>query len=114
MRQNPRAFSGPGALEPWLSPFHARQNRVLFPSVIAPWLKRAVWLLVIYGILYVLISPLPELEAALLGKSAIIFFVLVIYALAGWLPVAIAGSRFSRMDSSSQTDFLTRICVRLC
>jgi hypothetical protein len=80
--------------------------------VIPPWLKRAIWLLVIYGILYVLISPLPELDATLLGKSAIIFFVLVTYALVGWL--LMAGFRFSRMDSSSQTDFLARICVRLC
>lgn len=82
--------------------------------MIPPSLKRAIWLLVIYGIMYVLISPLPELDATLLGKSAIIFFVLVTYALVGWLLMAVAGFRFSRIDSSSQTDFLARICVRLC
>ena len=76
-------------------------------------LKRAIWLLVIYGILYVLISPLPELDATLLGKSAIIFFVLVTYALVGLL-MGLAGFRLSRMASSCQTDFLTKICVRLC
>jgi hypothetical protein len=82
--------------------------------VIPPWLKRAIWLLVIYGILYVLISPLPELDATLLGKSAIIFFVLVTYALVGCLLMALTGFRLSRMESSCQTDFLTKICVRLC
>ena len=82
--------------------------------MISPWLKRAIWLLVIYGILYVLISPLPELDATLLGKSAIIFLVLVTYALVGWLLMALAGFRASRMDSSCRTDFLTKICVRLC
>jgi len=79
--------------------------------VIPLWLKRAIWLLVIYGILYVLISPL---DATLFGKSAIIFFVLVTYALVGCLLMALAGFRHSRMDSSCQTDFLTKICVRLC
>ena len=79
-----------------------------------PWLKRAIWLLVIYGILYVLISPLPELDATLFGKSAIIFFVLVTYALVGCLLMGLAGFRLSRIDSSCQTDFLTKICVRLC
>lgn len=82
--------------------------------MISPWLKRAIWLLVVYGILYVLISPLPELDATLLGKSAIIFFVLVTYALLGCLLMSPAGFRLSRMDSSCQTDFLTKICVRLC
>ena len=82
--------------------------------MIPPSLKRAIWLLVIYGILYVLISPLPELDATLLGKSAIIFFVLVTFALVGCLPMSLAGFRLSRMDSSCQTDFLTKICVRLC
>jgi len=81
--------------------------------VTPPWLKRAIWLLVIYGILYVLISPLPELDATLFGKSAIIFFVLVTYALVSCLLMALAGF-LSRMDSSCQTDFLTKICVRLC
>ncbi len=67
-----------------LSAFHAGGNRVLFPSVIAPWPKRAIWFVVICGILYVLISPLPELDTPLSGKSALIFFfvfVLVTYAL---------------------------------
>lgn len=83
--------------------------------MISPRLKRAIWLLVIYGILYVLISPLPELDATLSGKSALIFFVLVTYALLGWLSlIALTGLRLSRMDSSSQTDCLAKICVRLC
>ena len=31
---------------------------------VAVCVKRAIWLLVIYGILYVLIMPIPELGAA--------------------------------------------------
>ena len=83
--------------------------------MIAPWLKRAIWLLVIYGILYVLISPLPELDATLSGKSALIFFALVTYALVGllWL-ISFAGFRPRHAHFSGQTDFLNKICVRLC
>lgn len=43
-------------------------------SAVTPWIKRAVWLLVIYGILHLLISPLPELGAAFSGKSVLGFF----------------------------------------
>ena len=83
--------------------------------MIPPWLKRAIWLLVIYGILYVLISPLPELAAALSGKSALIVFVLVTYALVGllWL-ISFAGFRPWHTHFFCQTDFLNKICVRLC
>ena len=83
--------------------------------MIAPRLKRAIWLLVIYGILYVLISPLPELDATLSGKAALIFFALVTYALVGllWL-ISFAGFRSGHAHFSGQTDFLNKICVRLC
>jgi hypothetical protein len=80
-----------------------------------PWFKRVIWLLVIYGILYVLISPLPELDATLSGKSVLVFFVLVTYALLGLfildLPSAL---RPSSLHSVLQTDVLHKTCVRLC
>ena len=89
------------------------------------WLKRAIWLLVIYGILYVLISPLPELDATLSGKSVLVFFVLVPYALPGGLePLALLPPgllllsspdlRSSSLYPVAQTDVLDKTCVRLC
>ncbi len=100
-----------------LSSFHAGGNRVLFPSVIAPWPKRAIWFVVICGSLYVLISPLPELDTTLSGNSALIFvvFVLVIDALLGLRAlISLAGGRPLCVDSSWQTGFLAKICLRLC
>jgi hypothetical protein len=78
------------------------------------WLKRAIWLLVIYGILYVLISPLPELDATLSGKSVLGFFVLVPYALPGLLVLSVPGLRSSSLYPVAQTDVLDKTCVRLC
>ena len=80
----------------------------------SPWIKRVIWLLVIYGMLYVLISPLPEVEAAFSGKSAIISFVLIAYALLGLLLPAFARLRAAGPYSFSPTDVLNKICVRLC
>ena len=77
------------------------------------WYKRALWLLVIYGILYVLISPLPELDATLSGKSVIVF-VLVTYALLGLLILSFPDMRPSSMYPVAQTDVLHKTCVRLC
>lgn len=83
--------------------------------MISPQLKRAIWLLVIYGILYVLISPLPELDGTLSAKSALIFFALVTYALVGLLSLtSFAGFRPWHTHSFCQTDFLNKICLRLC
>lgn len=80
----------------------------------SPLLKRVIWLLVIYGILYVLISPLPELDAAFSGKSAVIFFVFIGYALLGVLFPAFAGQRPAGLYSSFSDVLLNKICVRLC
>ena len=41
---------------------------------VAVCVKRAIWLLVIYGILYVLIMPIPELGAAFSAKATIATF----------------------------------------
>ena len=78
------------------------------------WFKRAIWLLVIYGILYVLISPLPELDATLSGKSVLVFFVLVTYALLGLLILSFPDLRPSSLFPVAQTDVLHKTCARLC
>jgi hypothetical protein len=78
------------------------------------WFKRAIWLLVIYGILYVLISPLPELDATLSGKSVLVFFVLVPYALLGLLVLNFPDLRPCGWYPVAQTDVLDKTCVRLC
>jgi hypothetical protein len=83
-------------------------------AVNLPWFKRAIWLLVIYGILYVLISPLPELDATLSGKAVLVFFVLVTYALLGLLILSFRDLRPSSLYPAAQTDVLHKICVRLC
>jgi hypothetical protein len=80
-----------------------------------PWHKRALWLLVIYCILYVLISPLPEDDATLSGSSVMTLFALVTYALLGLLIGDPSRAlRSSRLLSALQTEVLDKTCVRLC
>jgi hypothetical protein len=84
-------------------------------SRVTPWLKSAIWLLVIYGILSMLLSPPPQLSAAFAGKSTLVFFVLVTFALLHLLFSALifcfqpAGPGFAASDG-----FLEKICLRLC
>lgn len=84
-------------------------------SPVTPWIKRAIWLLVIYGILYLLVSPLPEVGAALSGKSILAFIALVPYALlhllfsAPFFSIRPAGPGFV-----ASIGFLEKICQRLC
>jgi hypothetical protein len=82
---------------------------------VTPWMRRAVWLLVIYGMLYLLISPLPELGAAFSGKSALTSFAFITFALLQLLfqLFAIYGG-VSRKDISSAVSLLDKICLRLC
>lgn len=80
-----------------------------------PWIRRAVWLLVIYGILHLLISPLPELGATFSGKSALTFFSFVTYALLELLLLillVISGATGERV--CAVVNVLDKICVRLC
>ena len=78
-------------------------------------LKCAITLAVVFGILYVLISPLPEMDAAFSGKSALAFFILVTQALLGLYFLTLL-MRFRPVDSSvtAHGDVLKMICVRLC
>jgi hypothetical protein len=79
------------------------------------WIKRAVWLLVIYGILYLLISPLPELGAALSGKPVLSFFAFVTYALLELFFLTLfMFYRPSGPGFSFPINVLDKICLRLC
>jgi hypothetical protein len=84
-------------------------------SRVNTWIKRAVWLLVIYGILYLLISPLPELGAAFSGKSALTFFALITYALLELFFLTLfLFYRPSGPGVAFPIDVLDKICLRLC
>jgi len=78
-------------------------------------LKYVLSLLVVFGILYVLISPLPEMDATFSGKSALSFFILVTYAFLGLFFLTFL-VRFRPTDSAAtfHGKVLDLICVRLC
>ena len=78
------------------------------------WVQRVLWLLVIFCILYVLISPLPEVDATLSGKLIPDFFVLITYALLGLLVLIRSSLRSFRLHSFVQSEVLCKSCVRLC
>ena len=78
-------------------------------------LKCAITLAVVFGILYVLISPLPEMDAAFSGKSATNLFFLVTQALlALYFLVLLMRFRPINWNSTAYGDVLKMICVRLC
>lgn len=78
-------------------------------------LKCLITLAVVFGILYVLISPLPEMDASFSGKSALTHFILVTQALLGlyFLMSLMRFQPINRLDSALW-DVLKLICVRLC
>jgi hypothetical protein len=78
-------------------------------------LKCVISFAVVCGILYVLISPLPEMDATFSGKSAVSYFFLVTHAFLGLFIL----SFFVRLCpddlfAASHGDVLNMICVRLC
>jgi hypothetical protein len=78
-------------------------------------LKCVISLAVLFGILYVLISPLPELDATFSGKSAFSYFILVTHALLGLFFFTFL-VRFRPLEwiATAHGDVLNMICVRLC
>ena len=78
-------------------------------------LKCVITLAVVFGILYVLISPLPEMDAAFSGKSAVTYFILVTQALLGLYFLTLL-MRFRPIDwnATAHGDVLKMICVRIC
>jgi hypothetical protein len=84
-------------------------------SRVAPWVKRAIWLLVIYGILYVLISPLPEMAAALSGRSGLLFIVPVTCYFSGlFFMLFFRRFRWCEFRAWGRLNVLEMICLRLC
>jgi hypothetical protein len=78
-------------------------------------LKCVICLAVVFGILYVLISPLPEVDATFSGKSSFSYFILVTHAFLGlFFFMFLARFRPLEWTAASQTDVLEMICVRLC
>jgi len=72
-------------------------------------------LAVVFGILYVMISPLPEMDAAFSGKSAATNFIFVTQALLGlYFLVLLMHFRPVAWNSTAHGDVLKMICVRLC
>lgn len=78
-------------------------------------LKCVISFAVVFGILYVLISPLPEMDAAFSGKSFLSFFFLVTYAFLGLFFFTFL-MRFRPTDNATtfHPNVLDLICVRLC
>ena len=78
-------------------------------------LKRFLSLVVVFGILYVLISPLPKVDATFSGKSALNFFFLITHALLGLFFFSYL-MRFRPTHTAAMlpADVIDLICVRLC
>lgn len=82
---------------------------------VAVCVKRAIWLLVIYGILYVLIMPIPELGATFSAKSSMATFALITWVLLAFCLLLLSIlSRTLDSGSFSASDVLEKLCVRLC
>jgi hypothetical protein len=84
-------------------------------TAVSTQLKCFTSLVIVCGILYVLISPLPEVDATFSGKSALNFFILVTHALLGLFFVLFL-VRLRPIDSAAfaHADVIDLICVRLC
>jgi len=82
---------------------------------VSPWIKRAVWLLVIYGMLHLMMSPLPELGAAFSGKSVLSLSAFVTYALVElFLLIVLMLRGLSGPGFCAAINVLDKICLRLC
>ena len=78
-------------------------------------LKCVVSLVVVFGVLYVLISPLPEVDATFSGKSAFSLVILVPLALLGlFFLTFLARFRPIEWTATAHGNVLNMICVRLC
>jgi len=78
-------------------------------------LKCVITLAVVFGILYVLISPLPEMDATFSGKSALTHFILVPQALLGlFFLTLLMHFRPIEWNATAHGDVLKLICLRLC
>ena len=76
------------------------------------WVKIALVVVVSFAILYVLISPLPELDAA--GSIRSVLSVVTFTTFALFLALAVSSCSPDTLPLSSVESILTRNCVRLC
>jgi hypothetical protein len=77
--------------------------------------KCVVTLAVVFGVLYVLISPLPEVDATISGKSAFTLFILVPHALLGlFFLTFLVRFRSVEWSATAHGNVINMICVRLC
>jgi len=76
------------------------------------WLKIALVAVVSVAILYVLISPLPELDAAGSIRSVLLLATFTMFAL--FLPLVVISCSPATLPLSSVESILNRNCVRLC
>ena len=84
-------------------------------SSVSTALKCVISLVLVFGILYVLITPLPEVDATFSGKSALSYFILITHSLLGLFFVTFL-VRFRPLEwvAFAHGNVLNMICVRLC
>jgi len=89
-------------------------HNIAYYGAVHGWIKSVILALVVFAILYVVISPLPELAATCFSKATIHGFTLV--AVVAGLPVPAAGFVFGLSFSAftPPDTVLNKICVRLC
>jgi len=90
------------------------RHNIAYYGAVHGWIKSVILALVVFAILYVVISPLPELAATCFSKATIHGFTLV--AVVAGLPVPAAGFVFGPSFSAftPPDTVLNKICVRLC
>ena len=82
---------------------------------VSTFLKCVVTLAVVFGILYVLISPPPEVDATFSGKLALSHFFLITHAFLGlFFLTFFVRSRPIEWIATAHGNVLNMICVRLC
>ena len=82
---------------------------------VSTFLKCVITLAVVFGILYVLISPLPEVDATFSAKTALSHFILITHAFLGLFFLTFL-MRFRPIEwiATAHDDVLSMICIRLC
>jgi len=84
-------------------------------SIVSTRLKCVLSFAVVFGILYVLISQLPEMDATYSGKTILSHFILVTHAFLGlFFLTFLVRSRPTEWIANPHGDVLNMICVRLC
>jgi hypothetical protein len=108
--KNAQIIAAPSPLNALNSPRKSDNMAAVSTSV-----KCIITLAVVFGILYVLISPLPEMDATYSGKSALSYFILVTHAFLGlFFLIFLVRFRPVAWIAAAHDHVLDMICVRLC